>query len=176
VIIWARNYSDELKRDAVHQIMVRCCPVLEVSRRLGVSKYPLYKWQKLFGEQTRHIQKFLEHAKNLARAYFYADPSEKRQLLELCFSNMSIFGKTVEIEPRNWLWPLLNCSSILVGAPDAGTSRSKQQLGKPEIYDVVDALTCFEAARVVSICEAVSIRNDGEPPTDFEVPPKSETC
>ncbi len=46
------NYSDEFKRDAVHQITVRGYPVREVSRRLGVSTYSLYKWLKLFGEPT----------------------------------------------------------------------------------------------------------------------------
>ncbi len=44
------NYSDEFKWDAVHQIKVRGCPVREVSQRLGVSTYSLYKWLKLFGE------------------------------------------------------------------------------------------------------------------------------
>ena len=44
------NYSDEFKRDAVHQITVRGYPVREVSRRLGVGTYSLYKWLKLFGE------------------------------------------------------------------------------------------------------------------------------
>ena len=44
------NYSDEFKRDAVHQITVRGYPVQEVSRRLGVSKYSLFKWLQLFGE------------------------------------------------------------------------------------------------------------------------------
>ena len=38
------NYSDEFKRDAVHQVTVRGYPVREVSRRLGVSTYSLYKW------------------------------------------------------------------------------------------------------------------------------------
>ncbi|MBY6118665.1 transposase [Mameliella alba] len=44
------NYSDEFKRDAVHQITVRRYPVREVSHRLGVSTYSLYKWLKLFEE------------------------------------------------------------------------------------------------------------------------------
>lgn len=44
------NYSDEFKRDAVHQITVRGYPVREVSQRLGVSTYALYKWLKRFGE------------------------------------------------------------------------------------------------------------------------------
>ena len=42
------NYSDEFKRDSVHQITVRGYPVREVSRRLGVSSHSLYKWLKLF--------------------------------------------------------------------------------------------------------------------------------
>ena len=46
------NYSDEFKRDAVHQITVRGYPVREVSRRLGVSTHSLYKWMKLFGESS----------------------------------------------------------------------------------------------------------------------------
>ena len=44
------NYSDEFKRDPVHQITVRGYPVREVSRRLGISKFPLDKWLKRFGE------------------------------------------------------------------------------------------------------------------------------
>ena len=42
------NYSDDFKRDAVHQITVRGYPVREVSGRLGVSTHSLYKWMKLF--------------------------------------------------------------------------------------------------------------------------------
>ena len=37
------NYSDEFKRDAVHQITVRGYPARQVSQRLGVSTYSLYK-------------------------------------------------------------------------------------------------------------------------------------
>ena len=46
------NYSDEFKRDAVHQITVRGYPVRDVSRRLGVSTHSLYKWLKLFAEPS----------------------------------------------------------------------------------------------------------------------------
>lgn len=44
------NYSEEFKRDAVHQITVRGYPVREVSRRQGVSTHSLYKWMAQFGE------------------------------------------------------------------------------------------------------------------------------
>ncbi|WP_341860925.1 transposase [Gymnodinialimonas sp. 57CJ19] len=43
------NYSDDFKRDAVAQITERGYPVREVSKRLGVSAYSLYKWLKLYG-------------------------------------------------------------------------------------------------------------------------------
>ncbi len=42
------KFSEDFKRDAVHQIVVRGYPVSEVSRRLGVSKHSLYAWMKLF--------------------------------------------------------------------------------------------------------------------------------
>ena len=40
------RFSDDFKRDAVHQITVRGCPVKEVSQRLGVSTHSLYSWVK----------------------------------------------------------------------------------------------------------------------------------
>lgn len=42
------HYSDDFKRDAVHQIAVRGYPVREVSQRLGVSTHSLYVWIKKF--------------------------------------------------------------------------------------------------------------------------------
>ena len=44
------NYSDDFKRDAVHQIKVRGYPVREVSPRLGASTHSLCKWLKLFAK------------------------------------------------------------------------------------------------------------------------------
>ena len=40
------KFSDDFKRDAVHQITVRGYPVSEVSQRLGVSTHSLYLWVK----------------------------------------------------------------------------------------------------------------------------------
>jgi transposase len=42
------NFSDDFKRDAVHQITERGYPVAEVSKRLGVSPHSLYAWKKKF--------------------------------------------------------------------------------------------------------------------------------
>lgn len=41
------NFSEDFKRDVVHQIAVHGYPIREVSDRLDVSTYSLYKWIKL---------------------------------------------------------------------------------------------------------------------------------
>jgi len=44
------KFSDDFKRDAVHQIVERGYPVAEVSKRLGVSSHSLYAWKKRFAK------------------------------------------------------------------------------------------------------------------------------
>jgi len=75
------NYSDEFKRDAVHQITVRGYPVREVSRRLGVSPYSLYKWLKLFREPTQKA--VVDHeAENRRLKRELARVTEERDILK----------------------------------------------------------------------------------------------
>lgn len=45
------RFSDDFKRDAVHQVVDRGYPVAEVSQRLGVSTHSLYNWVKLLSKQ-----------------------------------------------------------------------------------------------------------------------------
>lgn len=46
------RFSDDFKRDAVHQITERGYPVVEVSQRLGVSPHSLYAWKKKFSKPS----------------------------------------------------------------------------------------------------------------------------
>lgn len=46
------RFSDDFKRDAVHQVVERGYPVAEVSQRLGVSTHSLYAWVKRFSKQS----------------------------------------------------------------------------------------------------------------------------
>ena len=48
-------------------------------------------------------KKFLELMKNLVQLHKYADPDQKRLMIENCFSNRRVIRKYVELEPRNWL-------------------------------------------------------------------------
>ena len=44
------RYTDEIKQEAVNQVVVHGYSVLDVSQRLGVSTQSLYDWQKRFSQ------------------------------------------------------------------------------------------------------------------------------
>ena len=75
------NFSDEFKRDAVHQITVRGYPVREVSRRLGVSTHSLYKWMKLFGGPASKSNIIDHEAENRRLKRELARVTEERDIL-----------------------------------------------------------------------------------------------
>ncbi len=68
-------------------------------------------------KQKQQIAQFLELSKSLAQTYQIASPAEKRQLLNLCFSNMTVIDKKVEIARKNWLQRVVSGPSVLDGAP-----------------------------------------------------------
>lgn len=56
-----RRYTEEFKEEAVNQIKERGYSVSEVSKRIGVSTYSLYKWLKQArGDQGRHGKNYEE--------------------------------------------------------------------------------------------------------------------
>jgi len=75
------NYSDDFKRDAVHQIAVRGYSVREVSQRLGVSTHSLYKWMKLYSDPTPKSE--VDHeAENRRLKRELARVTEERDILK----------------------------------------------------------------------------------------------
>ena len=76
------HYSDEFKRDAVHQITVRGYPVREVSRRLGVSTRSLYKWMKLFGDPAPRKPDVDHEAEKRQPKRQFARMAEERDILK----------------------------------------------------------------------------------------------
>ena len=76
------NYSDEFKRDAVHQITVRGYAVREVSGRLGVSTHSLYKWMKLFGDPEPKKPGVDHEAENRRLKRELARVTEERDILK----------------------------------------------------------------------------------------------
>ncbi len=47
------RFSDDFKRDAVHQVVEQGYPVAEVSQRLGMSTHSLYRWVKKFSKPDK---------------------------------------------------------------------------------------------------------------------------
>ena len=47
------RYTDEFKQEAVNQVVVHGYPVLDVSKRLGISNKSLYDWVKKFSKPTK---------------------------------------------------------------------------------------------------------------------------
>ena len=76
------NFSEDFKRDAVHQITVRGYPVREVSERLGVSTYSLYKWMKLYAKAASQASSVDHEAENRRLKRELARMTEERDILK----------------------------------------------------------------------------------------------
>ena len=76
------NYSEEFKRDAVQPIQVRGYPLLEVSRRLGVSSHSLYKWMKLFADPAPKAPSVDLESENRRLKRELARVTEERDILK----------------------------------------------------------------------------------------------
>lgn len=76
------KFSDDFKRDAVHQIVDRGYPVAEVSKRLGVSTHSLYLWMKKFSKPDGSTQQD-EHTAEICRLKLeLARVTEERDILK----------------------------------------------------------------------------------------------
>ena len=76
------SFSEDFKRDAVHQIAVRGYPVREVSERLGVSAHSLYKWMKLYALSASKAASVDHEAENRRLKRELARMTEERDILK----------------------------------------------------------------------------------------------
>ena len=76
------NFSEDFKRDAVHQIAVRGYPVREISERLGVSPHSLYKWMKAYGQAASQATSVDHEAENRRLKRELARMTEERDILK----------------------------------------------------------------------------------------------
>ena len=76
------NFSEEFKRDAVEQIVVRGYAVREVSERLGVSTHSLYKWMKLYSPAGKAPSAVDHEAENRRLKRELARVTEERDILK----------------------------------------------------------------------------------------------
>ena len=109
-------------------------------------------------DQADLVRRFLEHSKSLAETYVSATDAEKRQLIALCFSNMSVADKTPQLSTRNWIVEALDWPVALSCAAHRGENRRMLELRSQNIQRTIDALGCPEARAFVGLCEGVSYR------------------
>ncbi|MEM9709708.1 MAG: zinc ribbon domain-containing protein [Pseudomonadota bacterium] len=90
----------------------------------------------------RLAQNFLELAKNVHLTYQIADPQKKRRLTEILFSNRTLTGKNLCLEPQKWLFDKAWTLGVLCGGPDRDTARTRDEImrfveefGKPDGLD-----------------------------------------
>jgi hypothetical protein len=123
--------------------------------------------QKSKQDQGRFAQVFLEHAKNLCQTYFFATESEKRQMLDLCFSNMSVFAKKAELQTKDWLVRALDFQLAPSCADHRAENRSCPELGELDIQGIIDGLDYQEARGFCKLCEHINgrARDDDLPKT-----------
>ncbi len=81
-----------------------------------------------FSWTQQDLEKYLELVKSLKSSYKIGNPDEKRRIVESAFSNRTVDGKTLYLEPANWLRDARELSLTLCGDPDRGTSRTFLQL------------------------------------------------
>ena len=76
------NFSEDFKRGAVHRITVRGYPVREVSERLGVSTYSLYKWMQLYAKAASQASSVDHEDENRRLKRELARKTEERDILK----------------------------------------------------------------------------------------------
>lgn len=80
------------------------------------------------GQEPERVQRFLELIKSLATGYGLAKPEEKREMVQIAFSNRTVAGKCVYLEPANWLSQAEIAITGLIGDPYRPTSRRLPEL------------------------------------------------
>lgn len=103
--------------------------------------------------------RIFETFKNLYFIYSIANSAEKRQIIELLFSNRLIENKNVEILPRNWVFQLSNIDLTLFGPPVRGSNRSGKQIPERVYEDLEQILIQPELKKLGGIIESIEDRN-----------------
>lgn len=87
-----------------------------------------------------HLRKFLELVRNLAPLYEMAQPHEKRLIVRLATSNRTVAGKSVCLEPSNWLETAQASLTAPNGAPHRPTSRTSPEVQERQLGALLERI------------------------------------
>jgi len=106
-------------------------------------------------EIRTHVAKIIEHLKSLVSTYLWANSSERRQLLDILTSNISVSSQNLLFETKQWLDEATVLHVVPYSGPSEDTLRSHQDLRGKEIQDVIDALNCLDAHVFCNLCDQI---------------------
>jgi len=114
----SKRYTSEFRAEAIRQVTERGYPVSEVSRRLGVSSYSLYKWLKGVNRTPRLVAQEDLRAENARLKSELKRVEKERDIQPAMVSTgalgfIGISGKT-ESAVANIAWPV-SCGSTASG-------------------------------------------------------------
>lgn len=94
----------------------------------------------------KELREFLELVKNLASAYDLAGRAEKQCIARIATSNRRVTGRTIGLEPSEWLTDMQLAADVKFGGPHRGTHRTfGGELGelaqKPQMVELISALS-----------------------------------
>lgn len=135
---------------------------LRQQKKLKIQLLEIEENERKSQEVSKNIAKyrnFLELAKNLCFLYEMANANEKRQLLKLVFSNLSIADKNVYFSMYNWVQSLSNCNGVHGGGLSALLNRSSQDLPEQAKARIIDAVCSREMQVLTDLLAQVAKHN-----------------
>jgi hypothetical protein len=108
--------------------------------------------------KQQFAEKFLEHVKSLVSTYLLANQSEKRQLIELLFSNIKVTNRKPLFATQNWLQEASIVGCVPNGGPKGTTHRSRHCKDDLDAHDFLEAVNCPDAEKFCSLCDQIKAR------------------
>lgn len=110
-----------------------------------------------------HVRRFLELVGSLVSTHEIVRPWEKRRMAEIFTSNRTIARKYVSTEPQKWLMTPSEVVTVLYGAHDRPTSRTRatakvgRAIGREEARRAEHLDRLIEVARSREVVEAIRV-------------------
>jgi len=110
-----------------------------------------------------NVRKFLELAKNLAGLHKTLTRSERRRYVSIAVSNRLVFGKTLQLEPSDWLQTIPVAHAVPCGEHTDPKSRRRHGSDDNIIGRLIEAASCEDVALLSDLFAESSDRADPDP-------------
>jgi len=115
--------------------------------------------------------KLLELLKTLCVSHSLAIPAEKRQMLEILFSNRAVSGKNVELQPVWWLERTSEWATFHVSPHSHATSRRGQDITELEMDEFLKLFMSQDWKQLSELHTSIHDRTSAANLPENETPP-----